>query len=78
MAGLLGKAAGMLPTCVQVASASGLTAVGAAPAFAAEEGADLIVRGGTIRPLLGALVSSALAIKGGKEAEADRNAARRS
>jgi predicted amidohydrolase YtcJ len=71
MAGLLGKAAGM-PTrrefmAYSVASASALTAVGAAPAaFAADEGADLILRGGTIRPLPGATVTSALAIKGGK------------
>jgi hypothetical protein len=70
MAGLLGKAAGM-PTrrafmAYSVAAASALTAVGAAPAFAADEGADLILRGGTIRPLPGAPVSSALAIKGGK------------
>ena len=70
MAGLLGKAAGM-PTrrafmAYSVAAASALSAVGAAPAFAADEGADLILRGGTIRPLPGATVSSALAIKGGK------------
>ena len=43
-----------------------LSAVGAAPAFAADEGADLILRGGTIRPLPGATVCSALAIKAGK------------
>ena len=60
MAGLLGKAAGM-PTrrafmAYSVAAASALTAVGAAPAFAADEGADLILRGGTIRPLPGAPV----------------------
>ena len=70
MAGLLGKAAGM-PTrrafmAYSVAAASALTGVGTAPAFAADEGADLILRGGTIRPLPGAPVSSALAIKGGK------------
>jgi predicted amidohydrolase YtcJ len=70
MAGLLGKAAGM-PTrrafmAYSVGAASVLSAVGAAPAFAADEGADLIVRGGTIRPLPGAAVASALAIKGGK------------
>ncbi len=70
MAGLLGKAAGM-PTrrafmAASVAAASALTGVGAAPAFAADEGADLILRGGTIRPLPGAPVSSALAIKGGR------------
>ena len=70
MAGLLGKAAGM-PTrrafmAYSVAAASALSAVGAAPAFAADEGADLILRGGTIRPLPGAPVSSALAIKGGQ------------
>ena len=70
MAGLLGKAAGM-PTrrafmAYSVAAASALTGVGAAPAFAAGEGADLILRGGTIRPTPGAPVASALAIKGGK------------
>ena len=70
MAGLLGKAAGM-PTrrafmAYSVAAASALSAVGAAPAFAADEGADLILRGGTIRPLPGAPVASALAIKGGQ------------
>jgi hypothetical protein len=70
MAGLLGKAAGM-PTrrafmAYSVTTASALSAIGAASAFAADEGADLILRGGTIRPLPGAPVSSALAIKGGK------------
>jgi predicted amidohydrolase YtcJ len=70
MAGLLGKAVG-IPTrrafmAYSVGAASVLTAVGAAPAFAADEGADLILRGGTIRPLPGAPVSSALAIKDGK------------
>jgi predicted amidohydrolase YtcJ len=70
MAGLFGKAAGT-PTrrtfmAYSVAAASALSAVGSAPAFAADEGADLILRGGTIRPLPGATVSSALAIKGGK------------
>jgi predicted amidohydrolase YtcJ len=47
-------------------AASALTAVGTAPAFAADEGADVILRGGTIRPLPGAPLCSALAIKGGK------------
>jgi predicted amidohydrolase YtcJ len=70
IAGLLGKAAGM-PTrrafmAYSVTTASALSAIGAASAFAADEGADLILRGGTIRPLPGAPVSSALAIKGGK------------
>ncbi len=70
MAGLFGKAAGV-PTrrafmAYSVGAASALTAVGTAPAFAAGEGADVILRGGTIRPLPGAPVSSALAIKGGK------------
>ncbi len=70
MAALLGKAAGM-PTrrtfiAYSVAAASTLTAVGAAPAFAADEGADVILRGGTVRPLAGAPVASALAIKDGK------------
>ena len=69
IAGLLGKAAGM-PTrrgfmAYSVAAASALTALGTAPALAADEGADLILRGGTIRPLAGAPVASALAVKGG-------------
>src|SRR5690242_20327748 len=70
MAGLLAKAAGM-PTrrafmAYSVASASALSGLGASPVFAAGEGADLILRGGTIRPLAGAPVASALAVKGGK------------
>jgi predicted amidohydrolase YtcJ len=70
MAGLLGKAAGM-PTrrgfmAYSVAAASALTGVVAPPAFAADDSADLILRSGTIRPLAGAPVASALAIKGGK------------
>jgi predicted amidohydrolase YtcJ len=70
IAGLLGKAAGM-PTrrafmAYSVAAASALPEFGAAPAFAADGGADLILRGGTIRPLPGAPVVSALAIKDGK------------
>jgi hypothetical protein len=69
MAGLLGKAAGM-PTrrafMAYSVAAAGLTGVGAAPAFAAGESADIILRGGTIRPLPGAPVASALAIKGGR------------
>src|SRR5271165_105350 len=69
IAGLLGNAAGM-PTrrafmAYSVAAASALTSVAAAPAFAADEGADLILRGGTIRTLPGAPVASALAVKGG-------------
>ena len=70
IAGLLGRAAGM-PTrrafmAFSVAAASALPMVGAAPAFAADDGADLILRGGTIRRLSGAPVASALAIKDGK------------
>ncbi len=70
IAGLLGKAVGM-PTrrafmAYSVGAASALGAVGAAPAFAADEGADLILRGGTVRPLAGAPVASAIAIKRGK------------
>ncbi len=70
IAALLGKAAGM-PTrrtfmAYSVAAASTLNAVGAAPAFAADEDADVILRGGTVRPLAGAPVASALAIKDGK------------
>jgi predicted amidohydrolase YtcJ len=49
-----------------VAATSALTGVGAVPAFAADKGADVIIRGGTIRPLPGAPISSALAIKHGK------------
>jgi predicted amidohydrolase YtcJ len=70
IAGLLGNAVGM-PTrrsfmAYSVAAASVLTAAGTAPAFAADEGADIILRGGTIRPMPGAPVASAIAIKGGK------------
>jgi predicted amidohydrolase YtcJ len=70
MAGLLGMAVGK-PTrrafmAYSVASASALTGVGASPVFAADEGADLILRGGTIRPLAGAPVASAVAIQRGK------------
>ena len=70
MAGLLGKAAGM-PTrrafmAYSVAATFALGPIGAVRAFAADEDAYLILRGGTIRPLPGATVSSALAIKGGK------------
>ena len=70
IAGLLGKAAGM-PTrrafmAYSVGAASAMAAVGAAPAFAADDGADVIFRGGTVRPLPGAPVASAVAIKGGK------------
>jgi predicted amidohydrolase YtcJ len=70
MGGLLGKAAGM-PTrrafmAYSAAAASALTGAGDAPAFAADDGADLILRGGTIRPLAGAPVASAIAIRGGK------------
>jgi hypothetical protein len=70
IAGLLGEAVGK-PTrrafmAYSVASASALTGVGASPVFAADEGADLILRGGTIRPLAGAPVASAVAIKHGK------------
>src|SRR5271165_4865189 len=70
IAGLLGKAVGM-PTrrafmAYSVGAASALGAVGAAPAFAADGGADLILRGGTVRPLPGAPVASAIAVKDGK------------
>ena len=67
---LIGKAAGMPSRrafmAYSVAAASALSAAGAAAASSAGEGADLILRGGTIRPLAGAPVASALAIKGGK------------
>ncbi len=68
--GLLGNAMGM-PTrrrfmACSVGAASVLTAAGTAPAFAADEGADIILRGGTIRPLAGAPIASAIAVKGGK------------
>ncbi len=70
IAGLLGKAVGT-PTrrafmAYSVGAASALGAVGAAPAFAADGGADFILRGGTVRPLPGATVASAIAVKGGK------------
>ncbi len=70
VAGLLGTAVGMQTrraflACSAVA-ASALAVGAAAPAFGAESGADLIFRGGTIRPLAGAPVASALAMKDGK------------
>jgi predicted amidohydrolase YtcJ len=70
IAGLLGNAVGR-PTrrsfmTYSVGAATALTAVGAVPAFAADDGADVILRGGTIRPLSGAPTASAIAIKGGK------------
>jgi predicted amidohydrolase YtcJ len=63
--------AGRLPTrrdfMVYSAAAFATLGIGGSiPARAADEGADLIFRGGTIRPLPGAHVVSALAIKGGK------------
>jgi predicted amidohydrolase YtcJ len=39
---------------------------GSVPVWAGNKGADLILRGGTIRPLPGAPVASALAVKGGR------------
>ena len=70
MAGFLGKAAGM-PTrrsfmAYSVGAASALSAAGATPAFAAGDGADVILRGGTIRPVAGAPVASAIAVRSGK------------
>ena len=69
LAHVIGKAAGR-PTrrtfmAYSVAAASALSGAGARR-LAAGEGADLILRGGTIRPLAGRPVASALAIKGGK------------
>ena len=49
-----------------VAAVAALGIGGAVPARAEDEGADLILRGGTIRPLPGAPVASALAVKGGR------------
>ncbi len=49
-----------------VAAVAALGIGGSAPAWAADEGADIFLRGGTIRPLPGAPVVSALAVKGGK------------
>ena len=67
---LIGKAAGMPSRrafmAYSVAAASALSGAGAGPALSAGEGADLILRGGTIRPLARAPVASALAVKGGK------------
>ena len=70
LAGLLGKAAGM-PTrrafmAYSVGAASAMAAVASAPALAADAGADVIFRGGTVRPLPGAPVAKAVAIGGGK------------
>jgi len=69
LAGLLGQAVAM-PTrrsfmAYSVGAASVFSA-GAQPAFAAGEGADLILRGGTIRAMVGAPAASAIAVKGGK------------
>ncbi len=70
VARVIGKAAAMSTRrsfmAYSVAAASALSGAGASPGFAAGEGADLIFRGGTIRPLAGAPVASALAVKGGK------------
>ena len=70
MAGLLGEAVGMPSRrafmAYSVGAASVLSAGGAAPALAAGEGANIILRGGTIRPFAGAPVASAIAVKGGK------------
>jgi predicted amidohydrolase YtcJ len=68
--GLLGKAAD-IPTrrafiACSVAAAAAASGVGGAPALAADRGADVILRGGTIRPLPGAPVASAIAVKGNK------------
>ncbi len=49
-----------------VAAVAALRIGGSAPAWAGDEGADLILRGGTIRPLPGVPVASALAVKGGR------------
>ncbi len=49
-----------------VAAVAALGIGGSVPAWAEDEGADLILRGGTIRPLPGAPVASALAVKGGR------------
>src|SRR5271156_6428296 len=70
LAGLLGKAVGMPSRrafmAYSVGAASALSAGGAAPALAAGEGANIILRGGTIRPFAGAPVASAIAVQGGK------------
>ena len=49
-----------------VAAVAALGVGGSAPAWAGDEGADFILRGGTIRPLPGAPVAAALAVKGGR------------
>jgi predicted amidohydrolase YtcJ len=69
MAGLLGEAV-RRPSrrafmAYSVGGAAALSA-GVIPAFAADDGADLILRGGIVRPLPGAPVASALAVKGSK------------
>ena len=51
------------PDARSVAAASALNAVGTASVFAADERADLILRGGMIRPLPGAPVSSARPVR---------------
>ncbi len=69
LAGLLGEAVSRPSRRAFMAySIGGAATLGASavPAFAADDGADLFVRGGTIRPLAGAPVASALAVRNGK------------
>ena len=69
LAGLLGAAVGRPSRRAFMAYSIGGAATlgaGALPAFAADDGADLILRGGTIRPLAGAPVASAIAVRNGK------------
>jgi predicted amidohydrolase YtcJ len=69
IASVLGNAA-RLPTrrafLAYSAAVATLGIAGPVPVWAGEEGADLILRGGTIRPLPGAPAASALAVKGGR------------
>lgn len=70
LAGLLGKAVGRPSRrafmAYSVGAASALSAVGSRSVLAADDGADVILRGGTVRPFPGAPVASAIAIKGSK------------
>lgn len=70
LAGLLGNVVGTPSRrafmAYSVGAASALTVGGSLPVFAADDGADVILQGGTIRPLAGAPTATAIAIKGSK------------
>lgn len=70
LAGLLGNVVGTPSRrtfmAYSVGAAAVLGAAGSASALAAEGGADIILQGGTVRPMPGAPVASAVAVKDGK------------